>query len=211
MGMTGHCRFERGRLLLRASAGLRTAALAAPLLMAFSALAQVNQQLNQQGNPKAGQPPAASEPAGDTPAQPAPDPSFKPGFIDALGRWIGDSKAAIDSQLKTTQDAIGDVGSHATGVVKDAAGAAQQATGAVVGLPGTRLITGRQRCPAAANGAPDCGPAADALCQSKGFGSGRGVEVAAGQSCSARTWLTRRNPSAGPCATETYVTRAVCQ
>jgi hypothetical protein len=178
---------------------LRVGAVAVGLSMAFSVVAQESQ------------PPAPNVPVAEPPAEQAPNPSFTPGFIDALGRWIGDSKAAIDSQLRTTQDAIGEVGSHATGVVKDAAGAAQQATGAFVGLPGTRMITGRQRCQAAPNGAPDCGPAADALCQAKGFESGRGLEIDSGQSCSARTWLTRRNPKDGPCATETYVTRAVCQ
>jgi hypothetical protein len=178
---------------------LRVGVIAIGLLTAFSVVAQESQQ----------QPP--SEPVDQPSAQQAPNSGFRPGFLDALGRWIGNSKATLDSSLRTTQEAIGEVGSQATGVVKDAAGAAQQATGAIVGLPGTRVITGRQRCPAAPNGAPDCGPAADALCQAKGFESGRGVEVASGQRCSARTWLTRRNPGEGPCATETYVTRAVCQ
>lgn len=166
----------------------------------------------------AGQQPA-DQPAAPPPAQPAPNPSFRPGFIDTFGRWIGDSKAALDSQLRTTQDAIGGVGGQATGVVKGAAEAAQQATGAfvgmapeaIVGLPGTRVITGHARCGAAANGAPDCGSAATVLCQAKGFKSGRGVEVSSGKSCSTRTWLTRRNFRDGPCAVETYVTRAVCQ
>jgi hypothetical protein len=179
---------------------LRIGVIAVGLLTAFPVVAQESQQQ---------QPP--NEPVAAPPAEQAPNSSFGPGFIDALGRWIGDSKAALDSHLRTTQDAIGEVGSHATGVVKDAAGAAQQATGVIVGLPATRMITGRQRCLAAPNGAPDCEPAANALCQAKGFASGRGLEVASGQSCSTRTWLTRRNPGDGPCATETYVTRAVCQ
>jgi hypothetical protein len=200
MATIGHCS-KAGSLLLpeTAWACLRFGIIAVGLLVAFSVAAQEAQQ----------QPP--NEAGTEPPLQQAPTPSFAPGFIDALGRWIGDSKAALDSQLKTTQEAIGEVGSHATGVVKDAAGAAHQATGAFVGLPAARMISGRQRCLAAPNGAPDCGPAADALCQAKGFGSGRGLEVASGQRCSAKTWLTRRNPSEGPCATETYVTRAVCQ
>jgi hypothetical protein len=200
MATIGHRR--KADSLLRphtAWACLRAGILVVGLLMAFSVAAQEAQQ----------QPP--NEAGAEPPVQQAPNSSFAPGFIDALGRWIGDSKAALDSHLKTTQEAIGEVGSQATGVVKDAAGAAQQATGAIVSLPGTRMISGRQRCPAAPNGAPDCGPAADALCQARGFGSGQGLEVASGQRCSAKTWLTRRNPSEGPCATETYVTRAVCQ
>jgi hypothetical protein len=147
-------------------------------------------------------PQPANEPAAPPPSNQAPNPSFQPGFIDALGRWMGDSKAALDSQLRSTQEAIGGVGNQTTDAVKGATDAAQQATG---------VITGHARCGAAPNGAPDCGPAANVLCQAKGFKSGRGVEVTAGKSCSTRTWLTRRNPGDGPCATVTYVTRAVCQ
>jgi hypothetical protein len=142
---------------------------------------------------------------------PAPNSSFAPGFIDALGRWIDDSKATLDSQLKTTQEAIGGIGAQATGAIKGAAGAAQQATGAIVGVSGTQILTGRQLCPVASNGAPNCAPAADALCKAKGFDSGSGVEVASTQRCSARIWRSRSNPSDGPCGTETFVTRAVCQ
>jgi hypothetical protein len=147
-------------------------------------------------------PQPANEPVTPPPANQAPNPSFQPGFIDALGRWMGDSKAALDSQLRSTQEAIGGVGSQTTDAVKGATDAAQQATG---------VITGHARCGAAPNGAPDCGPAANVLCQAKGFKSGRGVEVTAAKSCSTRTWLTRSNPGDGPCATVTYVTRAVCQ
>jgi hypothetical protein len=142
---------------------------------------------------------------------PAPNPRFAPGFMDALGRWIGDSRDALDSQLKNTQDALGGIGTQATDAIKGAAGAAQQATGAIAGLPAGQMITGRQLCPPAANGAPDCRPAAEALCKAKGFGSGRGLEVASTQRCSARIWRSRSNPADGPCGTETFVTRAVCQ
>ncbi len=166
---------------------LRVTVTAVGLLMAFPLAAQEGQPLPEQA------------------------PSSRPGFIDALGRWFGESKAALDSHLRTTQDALGKVGTHATGAVKDATGAAQQATGAIVGLPGARVITGRQRCPEAPNGAPDCVLAADALCQTQGFKSGKGVEVSSGEQCSTKIWLTRRNPRDGPCVTETYVKRAVCQ
>jgi hypothetical protein len=190
----------------RRVAALSSAALgvlAVTLFLACSAIAQE------------GQPSSPNDPAQNPPAAPAPPPSFAPGFIDALGRWIGESGATLDSQLKTTQDALGGIGSQATDAMKDAAGAAQQATGAIVGLPLARLINGRQRCPAAANGAPDCGPAADALCQSKGFGSGKGLQIDSAQKCSAAAsaaaLLAGRSPSTRDCVTETFVTRAVCQ
>jgi hypothetical protein len=167
-------------------------------------------------------PPA--QPSQPTPEAPAvapdlaPGPAFQPGFIDALGRWLGDSKARIDEQLKSTQDAlkstqetIDGIGTQAGGVAKDAAGAAQQATGALVGLSGAHLVNGRERCPAAANGAPDCAPAVEALGRGKGYTSGRSVDVKATQKCPAWVWRSGRLPTEGQCGSETYVLKAMCQ
>lgn len=188
---------------LRRAQFLRLGALACALVVAWAAMAQGTQ------------PPA--EPA-TSPAAPAPNQSFRPGFIDAFGRWLGNSKAKFDEGLKGTQDTIGGIGSHATdavsnaaGAVKNAAGAAKQATGVIVGLPSTRIVTGRQRCPLAPNGAPDCLPAALALCKYRGFTGGRGLDINSAQKCPAWVWLSGRTPEEGKCRTETYVTRAVCQ
>jgi hypothetical protein len=174
-------------------------------------------------------PPTSSPPVQLAPAQPAPEapavapdlvpgPSFQPGFIDALGRWLGDSKTRIDEQLKSTQDAlkstqetIGGIGTQAGDVAKDAAGAAQQATGALIGLSGTHLVNGRERCPPAANGAPDCAPAVVALCRGKGYTAGRSVDIKATQKCPAWVWWSGRSPAEGQCASETYVLKAMCQ
>jgi hypothetical protein len=142
------------------------------------------------------QPPALVEP----PAANAPPPSHRPGFLDALGRFFGDSKEALDSQMRGTQDTLGTIGNQA----KDAAGS-------VIAIPGTRVITGRQLCPPSANGAPDCQQGADALCRAKGFQGGRNLDVTSAQRCPARVYLESRPPKEGECRMETYVTRAVCQ
>ena len=162
------------------------AALAGVLLIAVSASAQeaVPPPL----------PPAAPAP------DPAPDPNYRPGFLDALGRWFGASKATIDEHLKNTHEAA-----------KDAAGAAGQATGAIVALPGTRIVPGRERCVIAPNGAPDCAPAAASLCRSKGFGAGRSLEVSSAQRCPVSVYLSGRTGSETECRTETFVIRAICQ
>jgi hypothetical protein len=134
------------------------------------------------------------------PAAEAPPPSTRPGFFDSVGRWFGDSKAAIDSQFRSTQETIGTFGNQA----KDAAGS-------VVAIPGTRIITGRQLCPSASNGAPDCQQGVDTLCRTKGFQSGRTLEVASAHRCSVKGLISGRAQKEGPCPVETYVTRAVCQ
>ena len=127
-------------------------------------------------------------------------PSSRPGFLDALGRWFGNSKEAINSSVRGTQETLGTLGNQA-----------RDAAGSVVAIPGTRIITGRQLCPPAPNGAPDCQQGVDALCRTKGFQGGRTLEVASGTRCSAKNLLAGGTPKEGLCRMETYVTRAVCQ
>ena len=185
---------------------VRFGALACALVMTWAAMAQDAQP----------QPP--TDPSVTQPAAPAPNYAFRPGFIDAFGRWLGNSKARLDEGIRGTQDTLGGIGSqandavsNAAGAVKDAAGAAKQATGVIVGLPGTRVVTGRQRCPLAPNGAPDCLPAAASLCKYRGFTGGRGLDINSAQKCPAWIWLQGRAPEEAECRTETFVTRAVCQ
>jgi hypothetical protein len=185
----------------------RTGALACVLLWSVAAVAQDQQ------------PPQPADTPANPPAPQASNPAFRPGFIDAFGRWLGDSKAALDLQLKGTQEKLDglrsqadDAAKQAAGTAaKQAAGAAQQAAGALAGLPAARMVNGRSRCASAPNGAPDCEPAADTLCRDKGFTSGRGLEINTAQKCPAWVWFSGRMPVAGECSVETFVTRAVCQ
>ncbi|HEY7302276.1 MAG TPA: hypothetical protein VH684_30650 [Xanthobacteraceae bacterium] len=154
--------------------------------------------------------PEPTAPAGAAPPAAAP-PATPPGFLDALGRWLGDSKAKLDDGLKSTKDAIGGIGTAATGAAKNAASAAQQATGAVIALPGTRIVGGRERCAIAANGAPDCLTAASALCHANGFASGRALDMDSRQKCPAWVWWSNRRPIESECRTESFVVRALCQ
>lgn len=145
-------------------------------------------------------PPPPAQVGAPAPPEAAPPPSQRPGLFDALGRFLGNSKEAIDSQMRSTQETLGTIGSQA----KDAASG-------VVAIPGTRVITGRQLCPPAPNGAPDCQQGVDALCRARGFQGGRTLEVASGTRCSAKNLLAGRVSKETICPTETYVTRAVCQ
>lgn len=155
----------------------------------------------QQQPPQGGAVPPPAQVEQSPPVEAAPPASYRPGFLDALGRFIGSSKEAIDSQMRSTQETLGTIGSQA----KDAAGS-------VAAIPGTRVITGRQLCPTAPNGAPDCQQGVDALCRAKGFqGGGRTLDVTSAQRCPARVYIEARAPKEGECRMETFVTRAVCQ
>jgi hypothetical protein len=172
----------------------------------------------------AAQPPSA-QPSTAQPSTPQPltsqppNANYQPGFIDAFGRFIGDSASKLNSQLKSTNETLGNLGSQTNGAAKDAAqgaaqaavGTAKEAAGAIIGLPSQHIVTGRERCAAAANGAPDCRSAADAACRAKGFAAGKSLDTQSAQKCPARVWLSGRLPADGDCQLETFVTRAVCQ
>ena len=79
-----------------------------------------------------------------------------------------------------------------------------------VGLPSS-MVTGRERCAAAANGAPDCVAATEALCRSKGFAAGNSLDIQSAQRCKAHVWLSGRTSEPSDCTTESFVTRAVCR
>ena len=145
--------------------------------------------------------PAAPQPAAPAPAE-TPNPSYKPGFIDAFGRWLQDGREKFDSQMKGAKEALGDFHDKARENAKEAAGAL---TGA------SRVVNGHARCEVAQNGAPDCAVAANTVCTGKGYKTGKSVATQTEEKCPSRVWLSGRSPSAGECKVETYVTRAVCQ
>jgi hypothetical protein len=141
--------------------------------------------------------------AGTAVAQDAEPPSAAPppvGILEALGRWLDDSKAKIDSQIKNTTDAA-----------KDAAEKAGQATTGVMLWPGSKVAHGRVRCAVAPNGAPDCTEAANALCRSKGYGPGKSLEINTAEKCPTWVWLSGRPAPEGTCKIENFVLQAACQ
>jgi hypothetical protein len=159
----------------------------------------------------AAQPPTSQPPAAQPPAAQPPNLNYQPGFIDVFGRFIGDSAAKFNSQFKSANQTLGDIGNQTTDAAKDAVGNVKSAADSIIGLPNARIVTGRERCAAAPNGAPDCRAAADAACRSKGFASGRSLDTQSARKCPARVWLSGHLPADGECALETFVTRAVCQ
>jgi hypothetical protein len=167
---------------------------------------------------------AGAEPAwGQTPAQPAlaaPEPTspgpqspstpppaampgHQPGFIDAFGRWIGDSVSNWNSGLKGAADAAKGAADAAGSVTRDTADA-------IVRFPGTRVVTARRQCPTAPNGAPDCRAAAEEICKANGFSSGSSIDFETSEKCQP---IAFNQPRDAPrqCWLENFVTRALCQ
>ena len=133
-----------------------------------------------------------------------PAPSSQPGFIATLGRWFEAGAAKFKSDMQGAQENLDRFGKEARDVAKDA-------TTGLIALPNTRVLTGRERCVTAQNGAPDCLAAANNLCRGKGFQTGKLLDTQSEQKCPARMLLSGRSPNDIDCPPETFVTRAVCQ
>lgn len=136
-------------------------------------------------------PPIAAEP------QSRPSSSSRPGLIDKLGDWLKDSADGVSSGLKSTNQHIDNLNK---GTVD-----------ALTRIPVTGFATGRTLCVRAANGAPDCYAASDALCRERGYASGKSLATEAAETCNPRIYLPGYKRKDGDCRVDTFVTRAACQ
>lgn len=147
--------------------------------------------------------PAVAAPEAPAAAEPAPS-TYRPGFIDAVSKFVRESVGNFDSGVKDARHTINDLGDKASDAARDAAGTLTQ-------FPNTKVVAGREKCTPAPNGAPDCRKAADTLCRNKGSPKGgKSLEIQSAQKCSAQVWLSGRTPGPGECPLETFVIRAMC-
>src|SRR3954447_24710569 len=169
--------------------------------------------------------------AQDAAPPPAPPPE-KPGVFESIGRWfdngtssfrdhlrgakrkmdeLGDDAAAnnkaITNQAAKVGQGAADVGKGAADATMNAMDATKNAMGAVAKLPTARMMSGRERCNAAPNGAPDCVAAAEVLCRKHGFTSGKSMDFTSAEECPVRTLLGQTQD----CTTVTFISRAMCQ
>src|SRR5262249_17593218 len=144
------------------------------------------------------------ESAANPSAAPAPDSVFQLGFVDTIAHWLNESTTRFKTDLQGTQATFDQFARDTRDVAKDA-------TDAVMGLPNARIVTVRERCAAAQNGAPDCQAPAAAACRRKGFQTGKSVAARSEQKCRAQVLLKGRAPNDAECSTEIFVPRAVWQ
>ena len=133
---------------------------------------------------------------------PAAKPAESPGFFGSIANWFGSTFNAAGKGVAT-------FGREAGVAAKTTVDTAKDAAGAVVRIPGVRVMTGHEICQNAPNGAPDCQAAAMALCKAKGFESGKSMDMTTAEVCPATVLLS--GGSRAQCKDETFVSRALCQ
>jgi hypothetical protein len=145
------------------------------------------------------------------PPNPLPQPGVRgidPGILDSVGRWIDWSMEDFNTRMKAAHGrfvAFGEPGRNATD------SSPKEFTDSLPKMPSARVVAGRERCEIAANGAPDCQTAVEAMCRTGGFSTGRSLDTQAVQKCPARIWLSGQVPQLGECQVDAFVNRALCQ
>jgi hypothetical protein len=168
----------------------------AGLGLALGALLCVVAAASAQQMPAQSDPAAQSEQAAPSETVPPAPPPRQDGFFGTIGRWIDGSVASVTTVWK--------------GKPQAPPGEAQKRTGISL-LPKNKIVSGRERCETAANGAPDCRGAIEALCRSKGFAPGKSLDIQSVEKCPARVWISGAQPTTGECRMESYVQRAFCR
>ena len=152
------------------------------------------------------QPPTPPEPVAP-PTQAAP--ASQPGFFDAVGRWFDQGADNFRKFNEKAQENSRALTENAADARRKAANATKDAIDSVSRLPNTRVVKGNERCELAANGAPDCQAAAEALCRKQGFQTGKSLEFTSAEQCPTRMLLSGRQSV--ECTTVTFISRAMCQ
>jgi hypothetical protein len=137
-------------------------------------------------------------------AAPAPTPEIFGAISRAIEQSIGNVGAAIKGATDSLTDTTTRTGDIATNAAKDT-------VDAVTRLPTARIVSGRERCATAPNGAPDCRAVSEAMCKAQGFGTGQSLDIQSSRKCDAQAWLQARIPNDRECVREAFVVRAVCQ
>ena len=176
----------------------------APATMAACAVFLLVPALAQEARPPAEIPSQNAGAAAPNPPPAAPNSMPGPSLVDTIGRWFDDGTTKFKSNLQGAQQSFDEFADQTRDAAKDA-------TDAVMGLPNARIVTVRERCAAAQNGAPDCQAAAATACRGKGFQTGKSVDTQSEHKCPAQVLLKGRAPNDAECSTEIFVTRAVCQ
>ncbi|TMJ05565.1 MAG: hypothetical protein E6G97_02525 [Alphaproteobacteria bacterium] len=144
----------------------------------------------------------AEPPARSAPTLPTPRETF-----GAIGRLIDQSISTVGAGVRGASETLGAT-TNAAGEIAKGVG---DAAGTVARLPKTNIVSGHELCAAAPNGAPDCSGATVALCQSKGFQRGTGLDITSAYKCPAQMWREGRAPNPQECRDESFVSRAICQ
>jgi colicin import membrane protein len=133
---------------------------------------------------------------------------------DAMKNAVEATKGAASTAgdaMKGAVEATKGAASTASDAMKGAVEATKDAATAIVRLPNIRVMQVSEVCARAPNGGSDCGAAATNVCRAKGFNGGAPLDVRTGSRCDPKPPPQSGQAPAVHCASESVVTRVVCQ
>jgi hypothetical protein len=125
--------------------------------------------------------------------------------------WDNMPGKGMSDAAKTTTDAAKGAADMTKGAAEAVTSVARETAGALSRLPTSRVAIGREICPIAPNGAPDCRLAAETLCKANGYTTGSSIDFETAEVCPSEALRARWRGESVTCATENYVTRSLCQ
>jgi hypothetical protein len=137
-------------------------------------------------------------------------PPENEGFFATISRWFKERTSTVNSSFEDARKKVQGFSSAAGDAAKSTVQGAKDAAGAVARIPTARAISGHEQCQVAANGAPDCVAAANALCKTKGFDYGSSLDMTTAEVCPPKVYMSGRS-TGNECKMETFVSRAFCQ
>jgi colicin import membrane protein len=168
-------------------------------------------------------PPSPADAANKSPGDTAPGVTDK--AKEAAASAITTSQDAMKNAVEATKGAASTAGDAMKGAVEATKGAASTASDAMKGaveatkdaataivrLPNIRVMQVSEVCARAPNGGSDCGTAATNVCRAKGFNGGAPLDVRTGSHCDPKPPPQAGQTPTVHCASESVVTRVVCQ
>ena len=134
----------------------------------------------------------------------------KRGLFGDITHWFNEQTSNLGSHFRGARSGVENLGHEAGIAAKTTVEGAKDAAGVVTRIPTARVVAGHEKCTIAPNGAPDCVVAANAICKTKGFESGKSVDTTTTEVCPPQVYLSGRS-GGSECRKETFVSRALCQ
>jgi hypothetical protein len=149
-------------------------------------------------------PPLATAPPPVAVPAPAPPPQVPAGPLGTIGRILDESLLGVG--IRGAREQVDNLTGRAGEAAKGAAGAVGR-----LRRPG--VVAGRELCPKAPNGAPDCVTATLVMCRANGFETGSSIDMQTEENCPTATPAGPMSPppDESECRLESYVMRALCR
>jgi len=132
----------------------------------------------------------------------------RPELIVLISAALSALGACASSETSTAEGMVNSVASSLITQLEAGINAIQHAAGSLP--PTAQIVYASERCASSGSGGPDCGEAAARVCKTKGFSSGKPVDVASANACRLNSSPALRPGVVATCRTKYELTASLC-